>query len=306
MTGAVRLRAGGTEARILPHGLTLASFRVDGSEYVVGLPSEADYLGDHPYMGTVVGPLANRVRGGEFELDGETVRVATNEDGNTLHGGPNALDRQVWEVVESSDARAVFAHIMPDGHEGWPGPLVLRAEVEVGLGTLKITYTANAPKRAAAVGLSQHTYFTVPGAERADDLRLKVYADSYTAVDGEMLPTSYSVPVEGTAFDFREGREVGELFIDNSFNVAGSGMRPHARMAFGGRVLRVLSDLPASQVFTGEALKTAGLPSRRGLAVEPQYAPDLINTERAEVVIVRPGGEWRHSICYEVSTDISA
>ena len=303
---AVRLRAGGTEARVLPHGLTLAGFRVDGGEYVVGLAEEADYLGEHPYVGTVVGPLANRVRDGEFELDGEVVRVATNENGNTLHGGPVALDKQVWEVTERSETRAVFAHTMPDGHAGWPGPLVLRAEVEVEPGVLTITYTATAPERPAAVGLSQHTYFTVPGAERTNDLRLTLSADSYTAVDGEMLPTDYSVPAEGTEFDFREGRGVGELFIDNSFNVAGSGMRPHARMAFGGRVLRVLSDLPSSQVFTGEALKTAGLPSRRGLAVEPQYAPDLINTERAEVVIVRPGGEWRHSIRYEVSTDISA
>ena len=306
MTGAVRLRAGGTEARVLPHGLTLAGFRVDGGEYVVGLAEEAAYFGSHPYVGTVVGPLANRVRGGRFALDGEVVRVATNENGNTLHGGPDALDRQVWEVVESSEARAVFAHTMPDGYKGWPGPLVLRAEVEVEPGVLNIIYTANAPERPAAVGLSQHTYFTVPGAEASDELRLTLYADSYTAVDGEMLPTDYSVPVEGTEFDFREGREVGELFIDNSFNVAGEGLRPHARMAFRGKALTVLSDLPASQVFTGEALEMAGPPSRRGLAVEPQYAPDLINTDRAEDVIVRPGGEWRHTIRYEVSSDVSA
>ena len=306
MTGGVTLRAGNTEARVLAHGLTLASFRVDGGEYVVGLAEEADYLGSHPFVGTVVGPLANRVRGGKFMLDGETVRVATNENGNTLHGGPDALDRQVWEVVESSDRRAVFAYTMPDGHEGWPGPLVLRAEVEVEPGVLNITYTATAPERPAAVGLSQHTYFTVPGVGRADDLRLTLHADSYTAVDGEMLPTDYNVPVEGTAFDFREGRDVGELFVDNSFNIAGEGLRPHARMAFGGKVLSVLSDLPASQVFTGEALEAAGLPSRRGLAVEPQYPPDLINTDRAEDVTVRPGEAWRHTIRYEVSTDVSA
>ena len=301
----VTLRAGTTEARVLLHGLTLAGFRVDGGEYVVGLPEDADYLGDHPYVGTVVGPLANRVRDGRFELDGEVVRVATNEGGNTLHGGPGALDRQVWEVVERSDTRAVFAHTVPDGHGGWPGPLVLRAEVKVEPKALTITYTATAPERAAAVGLSQHAYFTVPGAESSDKLRLLLHAGSYTAVDGEKLPTDYSVPVEGTEFDFRAGREVGELSIDNSFNVAGEGLRSHARIEFGGKVLTVLSDLPASQVFTGEALERAGLPPRRGLAVEPQYPPDLINTDRAESVVVRPGGEWRHTIRYDVSTDVS-
>ena len=266
----------------------------------MGLPDIAAYRGRHPYVGTVVGPLANRVRGGRFTLDGKEIPVATNENGNTLHGGPDALDRQVWEVVELSDARAVFAHTMPHGHRGWPGPLVLRARAELEPRALTLTYIATAPERPAAVGLSQHTYFTVPGADRSDDLHLTLHAGTYTAVDDELLPTDYGMSVEDTQYDFREGREVGTTSIDLSFDISGHGIRPHARIACGGRALTVLSDLPAVQVFTGEALESAGLPSRRGLALEPQYPPDLVNTDRAGHVTVRPGGEWRHTIRYEV------
>lgn len=44
--------------------------------------------GTSPYMGAVVGRVANRIAGGRFSLDGKEYRLARNNGPNCLHGAP--------------------------------------------------------------------------------------------------------------------------------------------------------------------------------------------------------------------------
>lgn len=298
-TTPITLQSGTTQATFIPFGATLTRLRVDGRDFIARLSSPAAYLGDHPYVGTIVGRVANRIREGRFSVDGQSFQVATNENGNTLHGGPKGFESVVWDVAERGSDRAVFRHISPAGHQDWPGELDVAITVEVAPGRLTLSYaaTTTAP---TPVSLTHHTYFALPGVARVDDVELRVGADTYTAVDGELLPTDYAVPVAGSGLDFRQASAIGGRFIDTSFDIPGEGLREHVRLMGPGSALRVLSDLPAVQVYTGEALAEAGLSKRGGLAVEPQYAPDLVNTGRGEEVILRPGEAYRHRIVYEV------
>ena len=46
----------------------------------------------------VIGRVAGRLAKGEFTIDGQEYHVDTNENGNTLHGGPNGLGNQFFEA----------------------------------------------------------------------------------------------------------------------------------------------------------------------------------------------------------------
>ena len=90
---------GRLELSVLTWGATVQSLLVPdgGSEpaYVVlGFDQLAGYLGDHPYLGAVIGRYANRIARGRFSLDGVDYQIPPNERGNALHGGPEGVRHQ--------------------------------------------------------------------------------------------------------------------------------------------------------------------------------------------------------------------
>lgn len=98
---------------------------------VLGYDSLDAYVNDPYFLGTVVGRVAGRIKGGTFELDGITYKLAKNENNNHLHGGINGFNKVVWnaEVVENG---VRFSYVSSSGEEGYPGNL-----------TLFVTYTLN-------------------------------------------------------------------------------------------------------------------------------------------------------------------
>ena len=310
----VVLEAGSIRARFLTLGLALTHLERDDRNHVVGIPDPA-YLREHPYVGTIIGPVANRIANGRFEIDGKSFNVATNENGNTLHGGADGFHRQVWDVIERVPTRAVFRHTMPDGHQGYPGPLDVTVTASVDPRGLTLLYEATTA-RPTPVSLTHHTYFAAPEGMRVDDMTLTVPAKSVTRVDDEGLPVELDSPIEENVhLDFTHGRRIGDVAIDNSYNIDAPSSKDRSRSATAATAcirstdgdiphrLRVETTLPAVQVFTGESLTQAGLPARSGLAVEPQFPPDLVNTARAEEVILRPGQTYRHIIRYTLISE---
>jgi len=65
---------------------------------VLGLRTLREYETFPGHFGAITGRYANRIGGAQFTLGGQTFHLIANNGPNTLHGGPNALDRQVWTV----------------------------------------------------------------------------------------------------------------------------------------------------------------------------------------------------------------
>ena len=306
-----RMRADGLEARWLNFGATLMDWRApDGTPLVMGFAEAETYLREHPFVGATVGRVANRIAGGRFEVDGERFQVTTTENGNALHSAPDGFDQQVW-AMEVDGGALVMRHRSPAGHQGYPGAVEVVQRVTLEGGELTIAYEATTDA-ATPMSLTSHTYFTL-GAERVDALEVRLPAESYAVVDGELIPTGEMRAVHD-AFDLRARQALGARELDHSFNVpgdgvagdgvAGDGLREVAVLAHGGHEVAVSSTLPAVQIYTGDALgehaelSGAELSTRGGLALEPHFPPDAVNQIGFGDVILRPDEVWRHSIVY--------
>lgn len=51
------------------------------------------YTGKHPFFGTVVGRVANRIANGKFSVDGKEYQLFINNGPNSLHGGAKGFDK---------------------------------------------------------------------------------------------------------------------------------------------------------------------------------------------------------------------
>src|SRR5690606_34544844 len=68
-----------------------------------------------------VGRYANRIARGKFVIDGERFETDANDNGNTLHGGAEGLDRRLWRVAEAGTDFVTLAIVDPAGTMGFPG-----------------------------------------------------------------------------------------------------------------------------------------------------------------------------------------
>src|ERR1700733_11498460 len=93
----------GLRVRFLSYGGVITEIDVPDrtgrlDDIVLGLRTLHEYETLSAHYGAITGRFANRIAGAQFTLDGVTYHLIANNGANTLHGGPNALDKQVWEV----------------------------------------------------------------------------------------------------------------------------------------------------------------------------------------------------------------
>ncbi|MGC4153334.1 MAG: aldose epimerase family protein [Propionicimonas sp.] len=293
----VRLSNDRVAIEILPLGATLHAFQVrqpDGGWRDIMLSRPDVTATDDSFFGASVGRLANRVGGSRFVLDGVAYDLAPNEGRNQLHGGPGGFSEQVWELAETGAEQVLLQLTSPDGDQGYPGTVEVSVRFALLPQGAEVSYTAttDAP---TVVNLTAHPYFIL-GDGTIEDHTVTAPTSAFTPTDEELIPTGEIRPSEGTAFDLRGGRLLGEVIeaaiaeglarkggIDQNFVVDGEGLREHVRLVGPAGTLVVRSDAPALQLYSGEHL------GRSGLAIEPQGYPDAPNHPGFPSVVLLPG-----------------
>ena len=299
-------------------------------DIVLGFDGLEGYLGPHPFFGTLVGRYANRIAQGRFELDGKTYRLETNNGPNHLHGGSEGFDKALWEAEILKGAEGPYLllrHQSPDGDQGYPGKLDIRVTYTLTPeNALDIIYEATTDK-PTIVNLTQHTYFNLSGAlsETVLDHEMQILAESFLPVNEDLIPTGEQVPVDGTPFDFRQPKGIGEeigsehpqLQIGGGYdhcwvlNGPSEGFRKIAEAYHpgSGRVLTVHSDEPGVQFYTGNFLE-GRIPGKAGLSYQPhsgfcletQHFPDSPNQSSFPSVRLDPGEVYRSRTRFRLST----
>ena len=317
---AVLERPGGLRAEVWTQGARLGSLSAplgDGGRAEL-LQAPADLLAaeaDDAFHDVVIGPVANRIAGARFTVDGRTFQLQPNEGPNLLHSGAIGWSAAPWRFAALEPHRCVLEHDAPTAG-GYPADV--RARVIVSLPTddvLEIVWEAEV-SAPAPVAMTHHLYFNLSaGLEReVTGHELQVAAAAFTPVGPGLIPTGELRPVDGGPFDLRRPRRIAEVIAgpDPQLALGGGGLdlnwaldghAPEAlalRSPATGLELHVATDQPGLQLYTGQTLKPPW-PRFGALAVEPQDFPDAVNRPGFPPVVVRPGAPYRRWARYRVA-----
>jgi aldose 1-epimerase len=299
----------------------------DMADIVVGRRSLREYTDPQGerFLGACVGPVANRIGGASFTIDGQTYTVPANDNKvNTLHGGYLGLDNVVWDVVSADASSIVLHYLRPDGQEGYPGNLDITMTYSLGHGCFKVEYSATTDK-ATPVNISHHSFFNLrgEGVGTVEDYIMTIAASAYTPIDTLSIPLGQNESVEGTPFDFREPHRIGER-IDQEGNEQLKNARgyDHNWVLDGpagsvrsvctvwdpecGRCIEVLTDQPGMQFYSGNFFSGKGGVAKNGkpieyrssLALETQFFPDSPNQPAFPQITLQPGETYTHTCIY--------
>ncbi len=310
--------------KIINYGGTIVSVQAPDSsgelgEVVLGFDDLQGYLDNKAYHGATIGRYANRIANGSFTLDGETYELAVNNPPNHLHGGLKGFDKVVWtsEPVESG---LRLHYTSGDMEEGYPGTFVVSVTFTLRGDSLEVDYIAVTDK-PTVVNLTNHAYFNLRGGGDILSHRLWVDADHYNPVDKGLIPLGEGKTVEGTPFDFREERLVGDRIDDDHVQLRRGGgydhnyvlnqiTNPQIRVTEpeSGRVLEISTTMPCVQFYSGNFLdgsdvgRSGQIVKRNGLCLETQYYPNSPNQPDFPSTVLRPGEKYIEKTVYRFTT----
>jgi len=324
----------GMSASVLSYGATLHTLSVPDrhgifADVTTGYATLEEYVGQRQFFGSSVGRYANRIAGAAFTLDGKRHTVPTNNGANSLHGGGDGFDKRNWAIIDVDDAAfsVTFQLISPDGDEGYPGTMTVYATYRLdNANRLAVEYSAtcDAP---TIVNLTNHAYWNLCGegsGHSALDHQLTIHASHFLPVDANLIPTGEIREVDGSPFDFRLPRRIGDEVrnardrqiaagrgYDHNWVLDGRRSLESRRIALlddphSGRRMTLFSTEPGLQFYSGNFLDgttkgKAGHFYRMGdaIALEPQNFPDAPNQPQFPSCRLEPGETYRHAIAWQ-------
>ncbi|MBB1283958.1 galactose mutarotase [Flavisolibacter sp. BT320] len=308
------LRAG-----ISNYGARLVELLYNDVNVIVSFPRLEDYfLPPKFYHGATIGRYANRIKNGEFRLHDMVYTLRVNNGPNHLHGGPTGFHARVWELTEQSENSVMLRYLSGDGEEGYPGNVDVYVRFTVTEDdALEINYKATSDADTP-FNITNHAYFNLNGSGTALHHQLHINADHYTPVSEALIPTGVE-PVDGTAFDFRQHKEIGRDIekaeeqvqigggYDHNFvlNKNGENELTLAARAEGdqsGIVMETYTTEPGVQLFSGNFTEDV-LPNsyRTSFCLETQHFPDSPNQSNFPNTILVAGKPFESTTVYKFS-----
>jgi aldose 1-epimerase len=314
------INANGVEVAITSYGATIVSIRLpakDGSKVnvVQGFDSltdytSADYIAANGHYGTTVGRFANRIRGAEIVLDGQTYRLDPDKNGDLDQGGRMAYFRQVFHGVarDGAEPSLVLTHTDPDGFMGFPGKVEVTVTYTLTRNNvLRIDFAATTDKKTV-INIINHSYFNLAGSGLMDGETLQLFAHAYTPIDEHSIPTGEIRNVKGTDFDFTAPQLLGPRMnsavpeisskkgLDHNFVIDGppGKLRIAARLKDpSGRMLEVYTTQPGVQVYSANSVrpkvaKGKGYRPHSAISFQTQHYPDSPHHPNFPTTVVTP------------------
>lgn len=303
------ISCGKLTATLTDFGACLVSLWVpdkDGNlaDVVLGYDDVTGYVNGQAFFGAPVGRNANRIKGASFSIGDKVYTLPANENGNSLHSGPDFFNKRLWEVLSADERSITFRLLSPDGDQGYPGNADIRVTYTMEADGLYISYDAVCD-RDTVFNLTNHSFFNLAGHDQPEKAFLQtlcIPGRFFTPADAESIPTGEERSVEGTPMDFRIPKTIAQdadadyeplhlqCGYDHNFEVF---CNPCAilRDPESGRTLSVCTDLPGIQFYAANYTDEIGkggvvLKPHCGIALETQCFPDAIHHP-----------EWKQPVC---------
>ena len=326
----------GNEVAITNYGGSLVAIMVpdrDGNRanVIQGHDNIEDCVNSpEPYLSTLIGRYGNRICKGKFQLHGKEYQLPINNGPNSLHGGKKGFNAKVWDALQMNDHTLVLKYVSPYGEEGFSGEMKTTVVYTfTDDNELVIEYMATTNKKTI-VNLTSHGFFSLAGIANPtptiETLECEINADFYIPIDETSIPTGEIRRVEGTPFDFRKPKTVGQdIDADNEQIKNGAGYdhcfvlnkKEEGELSFAarikepvsGRVMEVYTTEPGVQVYTDnwadgyKGQNGATFPRRSAICFEAQHFPDSPNRPYFPSVVLRPGEQYTQKTVYRFAVD---
>lgn len=297
------------------------------ADITVGFDSLYGHLSFSDNQGKTVGRYANRIANGKFNVSGNEVQLSQNEKGVTCLHSDGEFSCEVWDAQITGENSIKMTFTSPDGNKGYEGTVT--ASVVYTLtedNKVVIDYDAVCDK-TTVLNFTNHTYFNLCASASSDvlDHILQINADRFTPTDSFSIPTGELREVKGTAFDFNEPKTIGrdikendeQLIMckgyDHNFCLCHKDGEADVTVVepVSGRTLKVCTDLPGVQLYTGNFLDGTVLgkggmpmPKHNGFCLETQYYPDTPNQPNFPQCTFKAGEHFISRTVYEVGVKL--
>lgn len=288
------------------------------------------------HAGGTIGPCANKIDKGEFELNGKIYSLEKNKDNGRTHshGGSDGFDVKNWTPKILTDG-IEFSYNKKDMESGYPGNVKAKVTYKFDNdNNLHIIYDAETDSDTV-LNLTNHTYFNLDGAENAQENSVYNHivklpnSSKYTKNNDISVPTGEILSVEGTSLDFSSPVKLGDV-IDSDFDQIkiGSGFDQNfvidnydgksmievadVKSLKTGINLKVSTNLPGFQFYSANHLGKSEQPKgkdglkyekRSAFCIEPQFFPNAVNIpEFKEKPVLKSGEHYHREIIYSFST----
>lgn len=272
----------------------------------------------------VIGPTAGRIEKGQFTIDGVDYQVDTNENGNALHGGPTGWgDGYLWDVTVDEDAGTItLEKTFAKSDDSYPGNIKTAVVYTLGEDDSVTLDFYGETDANTLFNPTNHTYWNIADedAPTIEGLNLKLNSTHHLAVKDGKLPTGEMIANAGTAYDFKNGANLGDALaemmktpeqgFDDYFVVTPSSTLAHEPIAVlsdpaSNRTLKMYSDRNGLVMFSTDGMGSDVHLNRPGrpwmaLALEGQNLPDSPHHPELGDVTLRPSDPKHYQIRYEI------
>lgn len=326
----------GNEVAITNYGGALVAIMVpDRNGNLANVVQGHDNIQDvinspEPYLSTLIGRYGNRIKEGKFTLHGKEYQLAINNGPNALHGGPTGFHARVWNAIQMNEQTLALNYVSAYSEEGFSGELKTTVVYTFNNDNeLVIDYLATTNKQTI-INLTNHGFFSLAGiadpTPTIDNLICEINADFFIPIDNTSIPTGEILKVEGTPFDFRTPKPVGQdIDADDEQIKNGSGYdhcfvlnkKEPGELSFAakitepvsGRTMEVYTTEPGVQLYTDnwatgyKGQNGATFPRRSGICFEAQHFPDSPNRPYFPPVVLKPGEQYKQKTIYKFGVE---
>ncbi|SFC79391.1 aldose 1-epimerase [Nocardioides terrae] len=286
------ISSGDYEAVVTESGGALRALSHAGRPLIDGFEEDAAASGGR---GQLLMPWPNRVRDGRYAFEGVSQQLALSEPAR--HNASHGLVRwAAWSLVAHRPDHVTLTYRLMS-QTGYPWTLDL--EVGYALGPDGLTVTQSATNRAgttAPYASGAHPYLRA-GAGPVDGWTVELPASVRILTDAERLLPVDTEGVEGTPYDLRAPRPLGDLVLNHAYGRLARdehGRTTTRLRAPEGTGVELWVDEHHDwlMVYTADDVPAT---ARRSLAVEPMTAPIDAFNSGVDLVRLEPGQRFSAS-----------
>lgn len=276
---------------------------------VLGFDNISDYLNDTCYLGATIGPVANRISDGRYNLSGRQWFTDKNDGENTNHSGFRGFDKMIFDCQYCDSQRITFTLNVNLLGSGFPGNISLWVSYSFSDdNTLSIDYKAISDSQTI-LNITNHAYFNL-SANKAGIGSEHLYINSEYILESnrQYIPTGRILPTAQSRYDFKKMRLISqhglgynEYYILSPTNIGQPSAIVYSPLT--GRKMDVRTSYPGLFLYTGDYLSSEGrgwnggrYKVHDGLCLEAQLYPNAVNCHNFPSVELNPIQEYNHFI----------